>query len=192
MPRCLRSVGLIFSAILLFTAIVLAAEEITITTYYPSPYGAYNELQLYPHDPAVTTCDDTHKGTMFYKSTDDQVYVCKGATLGWQVVGGGITTQNVVTGSRAFGTSYRNTTGKTMFVVVAASQPSNGGSIYPKTDSLTSPITVVGKFCMDAGASPANSISFFVLPNNYYKVDTGSACVGATTPPTLTYWTEWY
>ncbi len=48
----------------------------------------YNELQLYPHDPAVTTCDDAHKGTLFYKSTDDQVYVCKGTTLGWQTVGG--------------------------------------------------------------------------------------------------------
>jgi hypothetical protein len=45
MTRLLRDVGLIFSAILLFAAIVLAAEEITITTYYPSPYGVYNQLQ---------------------------------------------------------------------------------------------------------------------------------------------------
>ncbi|MDD5465344.1 MAG: hypothetical protein PHP73_03270, partial [Candidatus Omnitrophica bacterium] len=45
MPRFLRDAGLIFSAVLLFSAIVLAAEEITITTYYPSPYGLYNQLQ---------------------------------------------------------------------------------------------------------------------------------------------------
>ena len=89
MPRLLRVAGLIFSIIFLFSAIVLAAEEITITTYYPSPYGSYNELQLYPHTPAVTTCDDAHKGTMYYSSTDDQVYVCKGTTLSWQPVGGG-------------------------------------------------------------------------------------------------------
>jgi len=44
MPRLLRDTGLIFSAILLFTTIVLAAEEITITSYYPSPYGSYNQL----------------------------------------------------------------------------------------------------------------------------------------------------
>lgn len=45
MPRFLRDIGLIFSAILLFSTIVLAAEEITITTYYPSPYGSYSSLQ---------------------------------------------------------------------------------------------------------------------------------------------------
>ncbi|MDD5476744.1 MAG: tail fiber domain-containing protein [Candidatus Omnitrophica bacterium] len=45
MLRFLRDIGLIFSAILLFSTIVSAAEEITITTYYPSPYGSYNQLQ---------------------------------------------------------------------------------------------------------------------------------------------------
>lgn len=44
MPRSLREIGLIFSAVLLFATIVLAAEEITITTYYPSPYGSYESL----------------------------------------------------------------------------------------------------------------------------------------------------
>ncbi len=43
MPRLLRVAGLI-SIIFLFSAIVLAAEEITITTYYPSPYGSYGSL----------------------------------------------------------------------------------------------------------------------------------------------------
>jgi len=75
--------------LLAFNPFVFADETLTVTTYYPSPYGVYNELQLYAHNPAVTTCDDAHKGTMFYKSTDDQVYVCKGATLGWQILGGG-------------------------------------------------------------------------------------------------------
>jgi len=46
MPRFIRAAGLIFSATLLFATIVLAAEEITITTYYPSPYGSYNSLQV--------------------------------------------------------------------------------------------------------------------------------------------------
>ncbi|MDP3041934.1 MAG: hypothetical protein Q8N62_04290 [Candidatus Omnitrophota bacterium] len=27
---------------------------------------------------------------MYYKSTDDQIYVCKGAALGWKAVGGGV------------------------------------------------------------------------------------------------------
>jgi hypothetical protein len=74
-----------------FFSLCFADESLTITTYFPSPYGVYNELQLYAHNPAVTTCDDAHKGTMYYKSTDDQVYVCKGTTLGWKTVGGGST-----------------------------------------------------------------------------------------------------
>ncbi len=80
--------GLTLLSILFMFSCIYAEESITITSYYPSPYGVYNELQLYAHNPAVTTCDDAHKGTMFYKSTDDQVYVCKGATLGWQTLGG--------------------------------------------------------------------------------------------------------
>jgi len=54
MPRFIRVAGLIFSATLLFATIVLAAEEITITTYYPSPYGSYNEL---------TTASNTYLAT---------------------------------------------------------------------------------------------------------------------------------
>ncbi|MDP3041141.1 MAG: hypothetical protein Q8N62_00185 [Candidatus Omnitrophota bacterium] len=87
MPRLFKSICLI-SFLLFFCSIcVFAAEDITITTYYPSPYGVYNELQLYAHSPAVTTCDDAHKGTMYYNSVDNQVYVCKGTTLGWQALG---------------------------------------------------------------------------------------------------------
>jgi len=54
MPRFLRDAGLILSSILLFSTIVLAAEEMTITTYYPSPYGSYNEL---------TTASNTYLAT---------------------------------------------------------------------------------------------------------------------------------
>jgi hypothetical protein len=42
-PRFLKNAGLIFSATLVFSSIVFA-EDITITTYYPSPYGSYNDL----------------------------------------------------------------------------------------------------------------------------------------------------
>jgi len=44
MARLLRSIFLIFSVSVFFAAIVFA-EEITITTYYPSPYGSYSSLQ---------------------------------------------------------------------------------------------------------------------------------------------------
>ncbi|MFA5362403.1 MAG: hypothetical protein WC335_04040 [Candidatus Omnitrophota bacterium] len=37
--------GLIFVVIFLFAPVVVSAEDITITTYYPSPYGSYDQLQ---------------------------------------------------------------------------------------------------------------------------------------------------
>lgn len=44
MARLSRSILIVFSVLVLFASIVFA-EEITITTYYPSPYGSYNSLQ---------------------------------------------------------------------------------------------------------------------------------------------------
>jgi len=44
MARLLKSVLLISSVLVLFGPVVFA-EDITITTYYPSPYGSYSSLQ---------------------------------------------------------------------------------------------------------------------------------------------------
>ncbi|MDD5120017.1 MAG: tail fiber domain-containing protein [Candidatus Omnitrophica bacterium] len=44
MNKLLRSLGLI-SFFLFFSLVLAFAEEITITTYYPSPYGSYRELR---------------------------------------------------------------------------------------------------------------------------------------------------
>jgi hypothetical protein len=46
MLRLLKSLCLIFVILALFPTIILA-ENITITTYYPSPNGAYNNLTVY-------------------------------------------------------------------------------------------------------------------------------------------------
>lgn len=69
---------------LVFFATAALAEEITITTYYPSPYGSYNELQLYPHPTPVATCNSSNKGTMYYDSDDEHMYVCNGSA--WKMV----------------------------------------------------------------------------------------------------------
>jgi hypothetical protein len=44
MPKLLKSICLI-SFLLFFGLTFVFAEDITITTYYPSPYGVYNQLQ---------------------------------------------------------------------------------------------------------------------------------------------------
>ncbi len=43
MPKLLKCSFLVLSVLILSSSIALA-EDITITTYYPSPYGSYNEL----------------------------------------------------------------------------------------------------------------------------------------------------
>ncbi len=63
-------------------ALILAEESISITTYYPSPYGVYNEIRLYPHSVPVTSCDSTTEGTIFYNLTAHDIQICRGAAWG--------------------------------------------------------------------------------------------------------------
>jgi hypothetical protein len=71
---------------LFFVTACFAQESLTISTYYPSPYGSYNELQLYPHVLASTICPSTARGTIIYDSSDDALKVCNGSS--WVSVGG--------------------------------------------------------------------------------------------------------
>jgi len=84
----LSKCALVFFFVLVIFAPVVFAEDITITTYYPSPYGSYNELQLYPHASPATSCDASHKGTMYYDSDDSQIKVCDGASWTTAALGG--------------------------------------------------------------------------------------------------------
>lgn len=63
----------------LFFTTAFADETLTITTYYPSPYGSYNELQLAAHATPIATCNAATKGTMYLDSDDFQVKICDGA-----------------------------------------------------------------------------------------------------------------
>lgn len=59
----------IFLAILaaLLTASPSYAESLTLTTYYPAPFGAYDRLRLVPRSPLTGSCDI---GTMYVESPD--------------------------------------------------------------------------------------------------------------------------
>lgn len=89
-PFFIFSFGII--SIFLFRGIALS-ESITLTTYYPSPFGVYQSIRLYPQNVNPTTgpftCDSTTEGSLYYNSTDGQVYVCSGGTWGsnWTNVG---------------------------------------------------------------------------------------------------------
>ncbi len=63
-------------------------EQITITTYYPSPYGVYSNLRLFPGN--APACDNTQRGLLYYDNTSNEVQVCRGGALGWGDMGGGV------------------------------------------------------------------------------------------------------
>jgi len=81
--------------LLAFVFLCFAQEEkITITTYYPSPYGVYNTMRLFPST-RQTHAEPCQDGEMYYDSGDTfasppiaaGAYVCVNGR--WQVFGGG-------------------------------------------------------------------------------------------------------
>jgi hypothetical protein len=93
---------------------------------------------------------------------------------------GGITTQSQP--GYALNTVYQNTTGKPKFVVINA-QVSASSSMNALTDGGNPPGTVVAN--VGTGVSALNSsMSFWVLPNNYYEIQSSGV--------SLLHWTEWY
>ena len=82
--------------VILFSTCVCYAqssEELTITTYYPSPYGSYDELSTNylnygtaPSDMPTNGGVCTKEGQTAYSTTDKTVYLCDGAN--WKTIGG--------------------------------------------------------------------------------------------------------
>jgi hypothetical protein len=69
----------LIAILMLSAAAVCDAEEITLTTYYPSPYGVYSEMRLYPKapPPVATSCDDKQEGLMYYDNVAHALMVCR-------------------------------------------------------------------------------------------------------------------
>lgn len=72
---CYRKVALLLLALSLLFNKYCTAEEINISTYYPSPYGSYKNLRLYPGTPP--TCDANNEGLMYYDNTENTVKICR-------------------------------------------------------------------------------------------------------------------
>lgn len=67
--------------LLTFLSIAFAQERLTITTYYPSPYGVYKLLRLVPDAlTADTDCTSSREGAMQYSNTEHRPLVCTNIT----------------------------------------------------------------------------------------------------------------
>lgn len=96
-----------------------------------------------------------------------------------EAIGIGQTWQNL-TGSRALGTAYQNTTGRPIMIAVAA-----GGSQMSEMQVSADNVTYVsaGNTSGFGGASDVKSASTIVPNNYYYRVLTSAGTV-------LNYWSE--
>jgi len=85
------AIVLLFSVLFQWCAsVVFAQESITITTYYPAPFGVYTNLRLFPS--GQPACNQQDEGTIFYNLSDSspQLMVCSRDAAGnmtWQGVG---------------------------------------------------------------------------------------------------------
>ncbi len=89
----IKKISFIVALILTLTAniCVYAQETITLTTYYPSPFGQYDRLRLAPRAalPAAD-CNGFTVGLMYYDDALNSLRVCEdiGAGAQWGSVGG--------------------------------------------------------------------------------------------------------
>ncbi|MCX5708381.1 MAG: hypothetical protein NTY14_05365 [Candidatus Omnitrophica bacterium] len=85
---------ILFSVLVLsVTAICFAqsnyTESLTITTYYPAPYGEYRQLRVHQGLVLVPQTDlsnitSPQRGMIAFNGSDNQTYVYLGASRGWQ------------------------------------------------------------------------------------------------------------
>ena len=78
-----RILFLLFLLLLTCGIVAIAQEQITLTTYYPAPFGEYEQVRLVPQTAAPPSPDIGH---MYYDSTQNQVLYHDGTT--WRSLAG--------------------------------------------------------------------------------------------------------
>ena len=97
--------------------------------------------------------------------------------------GSGFTNQNIVTGA-AIGTSYQNTSSKTLMVSVTI-QMNPGDSVRSEVGPTNPPTNIAGHAYSSSG-SGYQHLTWMVLNGQYYRLN---RMAGTST---IVYWTEWY
>jgi len=101
----MRKLSLTLLLLLIPGLTVYAQQSITLSTYYPSPFGSYSRLRLDPVDSGTVTCDVAAFGTLIIDSNDDILKMCD-STPAWKDIasggsGGGVWTQNNIDAANA-------------------------------------------------------------------------------------------
>lgn len=62
---------------------LLSAETISLTTYYPAPFGSYSVLRLNPNsDASMGVCDASKNGQIYLSSDSNEIKFCNGTSWG--------------------------------------------------------------------------------------------------------------
>lgn len=91
----------------------------------------------------------------------------------WKLNSGTVTASGELSGSRAVGTVYQNTSGFCKFVIADIAQSSSGATLTVTMDSAASPLTVVIDWI--ALSATGKTTVMFPVPNNYYYKITATA-----------------
>lgn len=90
MKKALSLIVVVWMFVCLLASFAQAQETLTFTTYYPSPFGAYDQILLVPRAPLAGACTT---GTMYVRNDTNQAEYCSTGT--WGSGGGlGFWTQN--------------------------------------------------------------------------------------------------
>lgn len=86
----MKRVILLLCACLLSPCLGFSEEEkLTITTYYPSPYGVYKNLRIYPGEEPDPASPDNVPGAIYFNEAESELYLYRNDTVKWQPVGSG-------------------------------------------------------------------------------------------------------
>ena len=87
----MKKLVVIFMAVVLFAGIAYAEEKITLSTYYPAPYGDYEKLTVETEflPPRMTTSErnlipSPPNGSIIYNTTTDKINFRN--PDGWQIL----------------------------------------------------------------------------------------------------------
>jgi len=68
---------LLMVALISFLPCSSIAETLSLSTYYPAPFGVYNQLRLVPG--VAPACNDNNDGLMWVDSTTFEIMMCRGS-----------------------------------------------------------------------------------------------------------------
>lgn len=84
-----------------------------------------------------------------------------------------------ISGARSLNTTYQNTTGHPMFVIVCIARAGTTSNFTVKTDASNPPTSIKAVAGNSNASTDIASISFWVIANDYYRVEDSAGTISA-------------